>query len=86
MVNYRDPEFLERHIQSIIEFYHPACIDSERGGYINQMLDDGKIYDYDTKHLVGTCRFIFNYSVASRLFEDIEYREAAAHGLSLIHI
>ena len=84
MVNYRDPEFLKRHIRSIVEFYHPACIDTERGGYINQMLDDGTIYDRDTKHLVGTCRFIFNYSVASLLFEDTEYRAAAAHGLRFL--
>lgn len=83
-MSYRDPEFLERHIQSILGFYHPVCIDTERGGYINQMLDDGTVYDRDTKHLVGTCRFIFNYSVASRLFEDTEYREAAAHGLRFL--
>ena len=64
-MSYRDPDFLREHIRSIISFYHPACIDSEYGGYINQMRDDGSVFDRMTKHLVGTCRFVFCYSVAS---------------------
>ena len=83
-VNYRDPNVLRRHIRRIIDFYHPACIDSERGGYINQFTDDGTIYDRDTKHLVGTCRFIFNYAVAAELFASGEYRSAAAHGVAFL--
>ena len=67
--------FLKDHINSIIKFYHPICIDSERGGYINQLNDDGEIYDRDTKHLVGTCRFIFNYAISALLFKEKEYIE-----------
>ncbi len=80
-MSYRDPAFLKAHMQSIIDFYHPRCIDEERGGYINQMLDDGTIYDRDTKHLVGTCRFIYNYALASITFGKADYKDAAAHGL-----
>ena len=83
-MNYRDPEVLRNHIQRIIDFYHPACIDRERGGYINQFTDDGTIFDRDTKHLVGTCRFVFNYAVAAELFQRDEYRTAAAHGLAFL--
>ena len=83
-MNYRDPQVLRDHIQRIIDFYHPACIDRERGGYINQFTDDGTIYDRDTKHLVGTCRFVFNYAVAAELFERDEYRSAAAHGMAFL--
>ena len=83
-MNYRDPQVLRDHIQRIIDFYHPACIDSERGGYINQFTDDGTIYDRDTKHLVGTCRFVFNYAVAAELFDRDEYRSAAAHGIAFL--
>ena len=83
-MNYRDPQVLRDHIQQIIDFYHPACIDRERGGYINQFTDDGTIYDRDTKHLVGTCRFVFNYAVAAELFERDEYRSAAAHGMAFL--
>jgi mannose/cellobiose epimerase-like protein (N-acyl-D-glucosamine 2-epimerase family) len=83
-LNYRDPGVLREHIRRIIDFYHPACIDTERGGYINQFTDDGTIYDRDTKHLVGTCRFVFNYAVAAKLFDDEEYRSAAAHGVAFL--
>jgi len=80
-MSYRDPDFLRDHIRSIISFYHPECIDNEYGGYINQMRDDGSVFDRMTKHLVGTCRFVYCYSVASLTLEEPAYREAAAHGL-----
>ena len=80
-MSFRDPDFLRDHIRSIISFYHPTCIDNEYGGYINQMRDDGSVFDRMTKHLVGTCRFVYCYSVASLTLEEPAYREAAAHGL-----
>ena len=83
-MHYRDPEFLRQHIRSIIDFYHPACLDEESGGYINQFLNDGTIFDRTTKHLVGTCRFIYNYSIAWLVFQDEAYRSAAEHGLRFL--
>ena len=83
-MNFRDPAFLRQHIRTIIDFYHPRCLDRKLGGYINQFLDDGTIYDRTTKHLVGTCRFVYNYAVAGMLFADDEYRTAAAHGLRFL--
>jgi mannose/cellobiose epimerase-like protein (N-acyl-D-glucosamine 2-epimerase family) len=83
-MSYRDPDYLKSHIQSIIDFYHPTCIDVERGGYINQLRDDGTIYDRDTKHLVGTCRFIYNYSLAFLVLNNPAYQAAAAHGLEFL--
>ena len=85
-MSYRDESFLKEHIQSIINFYHPTCLDQERGGYINQLTDDGTIYDRDTKHLVGTCRFIYNYSIASIELNNPEYKNAAAHGFAFLKI
>ena len=79
-----DNHFLKDHINSIIKFYHPICIDSERGGYINQLNDDGEIYDRDTKHLVGTCRFIYNYAVVALLFKEKEYIESCNHGINYL--
>ena len=83
-MSYRDPAFLRDHINSIIAFYHPTCIDDEFGGYINHLRDDGSIYDRNTKHLVGTCRFIYNYSLASVTLDEPAYKEAAAHGLHFL--
>lgn len=83
-MSYREPNYLRHHIQQIISFYHPICIDYELGGYINQLRDDGSIFDRTTKHLVGTCRFIYNYSLASLILNEPAYVEAAAHGLRFL--
>ena len=82
--NYRDPNFLKGHIRRIIEFYHPACMDYEYGGFINQFLDDGTVYDRFTKHLVGTCRFVYCFSVASMVLNSDEYRRCASHGITFL--
>ena len=83
-MSYRDPEFLRNHIKDIISFYHPTCIDDEFGGYINQLRDDGSVYDRMTKHLVGTCRFVYNYSLASITLDEPAYKKAANHGLRFL--
>ena len=83
-MEYREPKFLRDHIESIISFYHPICIDKKYGGYINQLRDDGTIFDRMTKHLVGTCRFIYNYSIGSIVLVDDSYLEAVDHGLQFL--
>ncbi|MCY3660164.1 MAG: AGE family epimerase/isomerase [Caldilineaceae bacterium] len=83
-MSYRDPEFLRLQMRSIISFYHPVCLDRELGGYINQLRDDGTVFDRWTKHLVGTCRFIYIYSLAALVWNQAEHREAAVHGLRFL--
>ncbi|MDE0211220.1 MAG: AGE family epimerase/isomerase [Boseongicola sp.] len=83
-MGYRDPEFLREHIGRIIRFYHPTCMDAEFGGYINQLRDDGSVFDRKTKHLVGTCRFIYCFSLASMVHGSEVYRKAAEHGLDFL--
>ena len=83
-MRFRDPEFLREHIGKIIEFYHPTCMDAEYGGYINQLRDDGSVFDRMTKHLVGTCRFVYCFSLASIVHDSEVYRKAAEHGLEFL--
>ncbi len=83
-MSFRDAAFLRDHIRSIMSFYHPVCIDKELGGYINQLRDDGSVFDRTTKHLVGTCRFVYNYSLASLILDEPTYRKAASHGLRFL--
>lgn len=82
--DYRSPTWLKANIRQIINFYHPTCMDREFGGYINQLRDDGSVFDRDTKHLVGTCRFIFNFATCAMLFDEPLWREAAEHGLQFL--
>ena len=81
---FKDKEFLIGHIESIMKFYHPHCIDKKTGGFFQHFKDDGSIYDFDTKHLVSSTRFIFNYSMAAIQFDNKEYLDAALHGIDYL--
>jgi mannose/cellobiose epimerase-like protein (N-acyl-D-glucosamine 2-epimerase family) len=81
---FRDRAFLIRHIESILAFYHPRCIDRVNGGFFQHFRDDGSVYDADTRHLVSSTRFVFNYAMAAKFFGHEDYREAARHGLEFL--
>ena len=81
---FRDRTFLVRHIESIMDFYHPRCIDQPNGGFFQHFLDDGSVYDATTRHLVSSTRFVFNYAMAARFFGRADYLEAARHGLAFL--
>ena len=81
---YKDKEFLIDHIKSIMKFYHPRCIDNETGGFFQHFRDDGSIYDFDTRHLVSSTRFIFNYSMASIEIDNDDYKDVIRHGIKYL--
>ncbi len=82
--NYRSLSFLTSQVEAIVDFYYPACIDNDLGGYINQFRDDGSIYDDQTKHLVGTCRFVYVFATAAMMLNKPEYLDAARHGIRFL--
>jgi len=61
-------------------FYHPRAIDPA-GGFFHYFRDDGTVYDREHRHLVSSTRFVFNYVMAAREFEQPEYLDAARWGL-----
>ena len=67
-----------------MKFYHPHCINNNTGGFFQYFRDDGSIYDFDSKHLVSSTRFIFNYSMASIKFDNKDYLDAALHGIDYL--
>ena len=81
---FRDKDFLIKHAESIMHFYHPRCIDKEKGGFFHYFKDDGSVYDSATKHLVSSTRFIYNYSMAYIHFKDDEYLDAVRHGINFL--
>lgn len=81
---FKDRDFLIDHIQSIMDFYHPGCIDVDNGGFYQHFKDDGVIYDSKTKHLVSSTRFIFNYSMASSNLKNDEYFNLVKHGVDYL--
>ena len=80
--DFRSEAFLREHIAHTMAFYHPRAIDPA-GGFFHYYKDDGTIYDRSHRHLVSSTRFVFNYAMAAREFEDkrAEYLDAARHGL-----
>ena len=77
---------LRQHISSILDFFEPVVRDEERGGFHNQLRDDGTVYEAETKHVVGTCRFTVNYALAARCFPERadHYRELCARGVAFL--
>ena len=57
----RSSKFLVGHTKSILGFYEPVVFDS-RGGFFQNFLDDGSVFDPVSRHLVSSTRFVFNYS------------------------
>lgn len=81
--DFRSREFLLGHIRRTMAFYHPRCIDPA-GGFFHFFKDDGTVYDRDTRHLVSSTRFVFNYTMAWLRFRKPEYLEAASHGIAFL--
>ena len=81
---FNDRRFLIDHIDSVMKFYHPHCINNNTGGFFQYFRDDGSIYDFDSKHLVSSTRFIFNYSMAAIQFDNKDYLDAALHGIDYL--
>lgn len=83
MPDFRSRRFLLDHVRHTMAFYHPRALDP-RGGFYHFFRDDGSIYDRDTRHLVSSTRFVFNYAMAFRRFGDAEYLTAAEHGVAFL--
>lgn len=66
-----------------MRFYHPRCIDPS-GGFFHFFRDNGSVYDGQTRHLVSSTRFVFNYAMGLRRFGDPEYGHALRHGLAFL--
>jgi mannose/cellobiose epimerase-like protein (N-acyl-D-glucosamine 2-epimerase family) len=86
MTDYADGEWLREHIRAVLDCYYPACLDERHGGFIAQVdTETGEVYDPDSKHLVATARFTRNFALASHLFGDEEWVEAATRGVAFLH-
>lgn len=83
---YADPAFLRGQAKALIVFYLPRSVDTEFGGFIAQIADDGSIFDRTTRHLVGSCRYTNSFALAHQygLCEGDACLAAAEHGLQFL--
>jgi mannose/cellobiose epimerase-like protein (N-acyl-D-glucosamine 2-epimerase family) len=82
--DFESPDFLKRHIRSILDFYDPHVFDA-RGGFFHHFLDDGSVYDSATRHLVSSTRFVFNYVQAYFQTGDQKHHDWAGHGFAFLN-
>jgi len=76
-------EFLKSNIEDTLRFYSSNVIDSQ-GGFNQNWYDNGTVFDSHRKHLVSSCRMIFNFCKAESLFNNAEYRDIWQHGLKYL--
>lgn len=81
--DFTSAEFLTKHVHSILAFYEPNVL-ADDGGFHQCFRDDGSVYDHNTRHLVSSTRFVFNYATAYRLYGTAHYRDWAIHGLEFL--
>ncbi|WP_230425732.1 AGE family epimerase/isomerase [Spartinivicinus ruber] len=82
--DFQSPEFLLAHIRSILAFYDSRCMDQQRGGFYHHFKDNGDIYDSDTRHLVSSARFVFNYAKATRFIDRQQYLPYLKYALAFL--
>ncbi len=81
--DFRSQAFLVDHVRSILDFYEANLLDPD-GGFHQNYLDTGEVFDPGRKHLVSSCRMVFNYCQAERLFGDTRYRQYWQTGLQYL--
>ncbi|RSZ59438.1 AGE family epimerase/isomerase [Massilia atriviolacea] len=83
--DFRSRDTLLDHIRHTKRFYDPRCVDPS-GGFHHFYKDDGTVYDAQTRHLVSSTRFIFNYAMALRQFGDPADRQRLLHGMDFLRV
>jgi mannose/cellobiose epimerase-like protein (N-acyl-D-glucosamine 2-epimerase family) len=83
-IDYADPAFLRQQATALIDFYLPRSLDHEAGGFIAQIADDGSIFDRQTRHLVGSCRYTNSFALGHQYGLRDGCRDAAEHGLAFL--
>lgn len=81
--DFESAQFLRDHVSQTLAFYDRTALDPS-GGFFHCFRDDGSIYDRDLRHLVSSCRFVFNYAQAHVRDGNRDYRARAAHGLAFL--
>jgi len=83
--DFKATTFLLDHINKTMAFYYPSGIDKRKNaGFYQFFKDDGSVYDTQTRHLVSSTRFVFNYAMAYLTFDNDDYKPLIQHGLDCL--
>lgn len=81
--DFRSRSFLRLHILDVLKFYDVRCVDPT-GGYYQNFLDDGTVFNQTNRHLVGSARLVVNFAMAARLYGDAQWQDIARHGFRFL--
>jgi len=81
--DFESADFLNDHISETLAFYEDRAVDPN-GGFFHCFEDDGRVYDHDLRHLVSSCRFVFDYALAYRERGETRHLNKARHGLAYL--
>lgn len=81
---FESAEFLESHVQSILDFYAPRVFAPE-GGFYGCFLDNGDCFDPDARQLVASARYVIGYATAYRLYGKPQHLKWAQWGLDFLN-
>ena len=81
--DFRSATFLQQHVLWTLSFYEDQAVDPS-GGMYHFFLDDGRVYDRTTRHLVSATRFVITNAMAFELGGEEKFRERSAHALRFV--
>lgn len=81
--NFSSPAFIKQHIADTLAFYE-ANVDDPHGGFYQNFSDNGDVFDPQTRHLVSSTRFVFNYARAYLTFKEDKYLARVKSGIAFI--
>ena len=79
----RSPSFLRTHIRWIMSFYDDRATDPS-GGMYHFFLDDGRVYDARTRHLVSATRFVITHAMLYALTGETRYQDGVRHATAFL--
>jgi mannose/cellobiose epimerase-like protein (N-acyl-D-glucosamine 2-epimerase family) len=80
---FHTPAFLLGHVEDTLGFYRKNAFDPA-GGFFHCFMDDGTVYDTAHRHLVSSCRFVFNFAMSAARTGNAEDKARAVHGLAFL--
>jgi glucose-6-phosphate isomerase len=81
--DFRAAPFLKQHALWTLSFYEAQSVDP-RGGMYHFYLDDGRVYNATTRHLVSATRFVITNAIGYALSGEQKFKERATHALRFV--
>ena len=81
--DFRCASFLKQHALWTQSFYETQSVDPS-GGMYHFYLDDGRVYNRTTRHLVSATRCVITNAIAYELSGEARFKERAVHALRFV--